>query len=220
MLHVAFASFLLLGAVSSDQDTKKSESNAESEGKSTARKALVDDPLLSHSLPSQPRHMIGGAAVLDFGAGTMSGNAGGSATIANIGLQAQYAYTLHRYVQVYGSMGSTYRKEGGTDDATFQMLGGAILNYSTNGDLRKAFFMSTGLGLDYYKRTVLGSVSDASFLWQALFGKRFQITKNISYAPSMGVEVTKSDDTMGVKFLARVIQFDFFIGGRDIDFKI
>jgi hypothetical protein len=35
----------------------------------------------------------------------------------------------------------------------------------------------------------------------------------------MGVEGTKSDDAIGARFLARVIQFDFFIGDRDVDFK-
>lgn len=106
-----------------------------------------------------------------------------------ISLFAEARYRLTRVLQIGGSASVRIQGNDTAKDAAAQALLGPTFNIGTAEGIRNAFFVSTKAGVTFARETVDGTLirSGIKPTISLSGGKRFQLTRNMAYAPSIGV---------------------------------
>jgi hypothetical protein len=107
-----------------------------------------------------------------------------------ISLFAEARYRLTRVLQLGGTLAYRHQVGGETSDSAFQALIGPTFNFGARSEsLGNAFFISPQVGLTTgqtsFNDVTVNSNSQATLALH--IGKRFELGKNISYAPSIGM---------------------------------
>lgn len=108
-----------------------------------------------------------------------------------ISLFAEARYRFSSFIQLGGSFAYRYQSTGGVSDSAFQGLVGPTINLGLGeeGELQSAYFISLLAGITTGQSS-FGSVvvnSSTQPTCALSVGKRFAISKQIAFAPSIGV---------------------------------
>jgi len=130
---------------------------------------------------------------------------------SQISLFAEVRYRLTPRLQLGGSFAYRYQSANSVSDSALQGLVGPTLNLglTEEGGLQSAYFVSVLAGVTT-GQTTFGNVVQSSatqFTVAASVGKRFAITNQIAYAPSIGVVKEFSFDP---NFTIQPISFSIF----------
>jgi hypothetical protein len=120
-----------------------------------------------------------------------------------LSVTAGYNFTILKMLQIGFSGDVLYTNVANIPATTFDILVGPTLNIPLkDDDFENAIFIDAMAGMEIQ---TVGLISPTWFIAQANLGKRFEIIKDLSYRPDIGVQVING----AWSFVVRALAFSF-----------